>query len=52
MQNKKSMTSSLSHMMKAWENLKLAKQRCKVALPREDIADPSDVFKCTALGSI
>ena len=27
-------------------------QRCKVALPSKDIADPSAVFKCTAVGSI
>ena len=26
--------------------------RCKVALPSEDIADPSAVFTCTAAGSI
>ena len=39
--NKLSVSSSLSHMMKIWENLKLVMQRCKVALPSEDIADPS-----------
>ena len=39
-------------MMKVWENVKLAMQRCKLALPSEDIADPSTVFKCTAAGSI
>ena len=39
-------------MMKVWENLKLAMQRCKEALPREDIDDPSAVFRCTAAGSI
>ena len=27
-------------------------QRCKVALPKEDIADLSAVFRCTAAGSI
>ena len=37
---------------KVWENLKLAVQRCKVALPSEDIDDPSAVFRCTAAGSI
>ena len=26
-------------------------QRCKVALPSEDIDDPSAVFRCTAAGS-
>ena len=50
--NKISVYGSLSHMMKVWENLKLAMQRCYVALPCEDIADPSAVFKCTAVGSI
>ena len=39
-------------MTKEWENLKLAMHRCKVALPSEDIADPSAVFRCTAAGSI
>ena len=38
-------------MMQVWENLKLAVQRCKVALPSEDIDDPSAVFMCTAAGS-
>ena len=38
--------------MKVWENLKLAMQMCKVALPSEDIPDPSTVFKCTAVDSI
>ena len=27
-------------------------QRCKVAFPSEDIADPSTVLKCTVAGSI
>ena len=39
-------------MMKVWESLKLVMKRCKVALPSEDIADPSTVFNCTAVGSI
>ena len=39
-------------MMKVWENLKLAMQRCKVALPSEDIDDPSAFFRCSAAGSI
>ena len=43
---------SLSHMMKVLGNLKLAVQRCKVALLSDDIADPSAVFRCTAAGSI
>ena len=38
-------SSSLSHMMKVWENLKLEKQKCNVALPSEDIVDPSAVCK-------
>ena len=47
-----SVSGSLSHMTKVWENLKLPMQRCKVALPSEDIANPSHVFKCAAAGSI
>ena len=39
-------------MMKVWKNLKLALQRCKVALPSEDIDDPLAVLRCTAVGSI
>ena len=39
-------------MTKVWENLKFVIWRCKVALPSEDIADPSTVFRCTAAGSI
>ena len=50
--NKISVLDSLLHMMKVWENLKLAMQRCKVALPSNDIADPSAVFRCTAAGTI
>ena len=50
--NKISVSGSLSHMMKVWEKLKLAMQRCKVALPSEDIADPSAVFMCFAAGTI
>ena len=46
------MSGSLSHMMKVWENLKLAVQRCKVALPKGDTDDPSAVLRCTAAGSI
>ena len=42
------MSSSLSHMTKVWKNM----QRCKVALPSEDIDDPSAVFKFTDAGSI
>ena len=45
-------SGSLLHMMKVWENLKLAMQRCNVALPSEDIADQSAFFTCTAAGSI
>ena len=52
MPNKISVSASLLHMIKVWENLKLAMQRCKVALPSEDIADPSTFLKCTAAGSI
>ena len=52
MPDKISVSSSLPHMMKVWENLKLAMQRCKVALPMEDIDDPSSVFSDTAAGSI
>ena len=52
MQNKIPVSGSLSHMMKVWENLKLAMWRCKVALPSKDIDDPSAVFRCTAAGSI
>ena len=48
MPNILSASSSLSHIMKVWENLKLAMQRCKVALPREDIDDPSAILRCTA----
>ena len=33
-------------------NSRLRIQWCKVALPSEDIADPSAEFKCTAAGSI
>ena len=52
MPNKISVSDSLSHTLKEWENLKLTLQRCKEALPNEDIDDPSAVFKCTAAGSI
>ena len=52
MPNKISLSGSLSHMRKVWENLKLATQSCKVALPSEDIDDPSSVFRSTAAGSI
>ena len=48
MPNKISVSGSLSHMIKVWENLKLVMQRCKVAFPNEDAADPSVVFRCTA----
>ena len=44
MPDKISGSSSWLHMTKVWENLKLAMQRCKVALPREDIDDPSAVL--------
>ena len=50
--NKISVSSSLSHMTNVWENLKLAIQKCKVALPSEDSDDPSAVLSCTAAGSI
>ena len=52
MLNKISVSGCLSHMRKVWGNLKLAIQRCRVALPSEDIADPSTVFKCNSAGSI
>ena len=52
MSNKISVSGSLSHIMKVWEKLKLAMQRCNIALPSEDTDDPSAVFKCTAAGSI
>ena len=47
--NKISVSSNLSPMTKLWKNLKLAIQKFKVALPSEDIADPSTVFKCTEI---
>ena len=50
--NKISVSGSSSHMVKVWENLKLAMPRCKVALPSEDIANPSAVFRFTAAGTI
>ena len=50
--NKILVTGSLSHIMKVWENLKLALGRCKVAFISEVIYDPSAVFRCTAAGSI
>ena len=43
-----SVSGSLSHIMKIWENVKLAMQRCKVAFPREDTDDPSAVCRCSA----
>ena len=52
MPNKIFVCSSLSNMTNVWENLKLAIQRCKVALPSEDSDDPSDVLSYTAAGSI
>ena len=52
MPNKTSVSCSLLHIMSVWERLKLAMERSKVALPREDIDDPSAVFRCTAAGSI
>ena len=52
MPNKIPVTGSLSHMIKVRENLKLTIQGCKVALPSEDIVDPSAVFRCTAAGGI
>ena len=50
--NKIFVSGSLSHMIKVWENLKLAMERCKVAFTSKDIVDPSTVFKCTVAGSI
>ena len=47
MPNKMSVSGSLSHMMKVCENLKFAVQRCKVAVPSEDIDNPSAVLRCT-----
>ena len=52
MSNKISFSSSLLHITKVWENLKFAMQKCKVALPSEDIDDPSAVSRCTAARSI
>ena len=52
MPNKIFVFGSLSHMTKVWENLKLVIQRCRVALPNENTADPSAVFRYTAAGSI
>ena len=52
MPHKLSVSGSLSHMMKVWENLKFAVRRCKVALPSEDIADLSAVIRCTTAGSV
>ena len=51
MPNKISESGGLSYMMTIWENLKLTIQRYKVALPSENIADPSAVSRCTAAGS-
>ena len=51
MPNKISVSGSLSYIMKVCKNLKFAMQRCKVALPSEDIDDPSAVFRCTSAGS-
>ena len=45
MPNRIPVFGSLSHMMEVWEILKLAMQRCMVALPSEDIDEPSAVFK-------
>ena len=45
-------SSSLSHITEVLESLKLAVQRCKVALPSENIDDPSVFFRCTAAGSV
>ena len=50
--NKISVSGSLSHMMKVRENFKLGMQRCKVALPSDNIADPSAVFRFIAAGII
>ena len=50
--NEISVSGSLSHMTKVWENLKLVMQRCKVVLPSEDVAGPSAVFRFTAAGTI
>ena len=50
MANRISVSSALSHMI--WKNLKLAIQRCRVALSSEDSTDPSTVLRCTAAGSI
>ena len=52
MPNKISVSGSLSHIIKVYENLKLALQRCNIALPSEDMDDPSAVFRCTPAGSI
>ena len=49
MPNKISVSGNLSHMTKVMEML--AMKRCRVALPGEDIDDPSAVFRCTAAGS-
>ena len=52
MPNKMSVSSSLSHIIEVCDNLKLAMQRCKVALPSEDTDDLSAVLRYTAAGSI
>ena len=52
MQNKIYVSSSLSYMTKVGADLKLAMLRFKVALPSEDIDDPSAGFWCTAASSI
>ena len=52
MLNKISVLGRLSHITKVCENLKIAVQRCKIALPNDDIDDPSTVLKCTAVGRI
>ena len=52
MPNKISVSDSLSHITKVWENVKLVMKRCKGALPSEDIDDPSPDLRCTVADSI
>ena len=52
MPNRKSVSGSLSHIMKVCENLKSAVQRWRVALLINNIGDLSVVFRCIAAGKI
>ena len=52
MTNEILVSGSLSHIMKICENLTSAMQRCKGALPIDDIDDQSAISRCTTAGSI